>query len=211
MITIEEKINLFYKLLNQSLDSQLAEELKEIGDSYDIKLEDLKDNFDKEGKEIVDRANKKAQLRRTKSASKSKTVIQKEIMSLKETYYNKFMNEFKLYLEEFTDTKEYETYLSNITAKISEEIKNYHNTDLVIFVTKKDNEKYQDFIKKEINKSNSNKLIFKTSENIIGGLIFEFAEKHIKIDMSIDAVLEDNEAYIMATVFEALEVGDYND
>lgn len=210
MITIEEKIKLFYKLLNQSMDIHLAEDLREMEDTYKFKLEKLKNNVDKEAKEIEEKALKRAEIKRAESISKSKVIIKKDIMALKENHYYTFMDKFKLALKEFVNSNEYKTYLSNIISKLSDDIKSYGNNDVVIYVTNKDKEKYSDFIKVELNKKISNNIVFKTTENFIGGLVAEFTEKNIKIDMSIDAVLEDNKIYIMQTIFETLEAGDYN-
>ncbi len=210
MITIEEKIRLFYKLLNQSTDVRLAEDLKEMESSYESKLDKLKSDVDKEAKEIEDKALNRAEVKRAESISKSKVIIKKDIMALKEKYYYIFMDKFRTVLKEFVNSNEYKTYLSNIISKLSDGIKNYGKKDIVIYVTNNDKEKYSDFIKNEINKTNSNKVIFKTTEDITGGLIAEFTEKNVKIDLSIDAVLEDKKTYIMQTIFETLEAGDYN-
>lgn len=210
MITIEEKIKLFYKLLNQSMDIHLAEDIKDVENSYKFKLEKLKSNVDKEANEIEERAIKRAEIKRAESISKSKVIIKKDIMALKEKYYFAFMDKFKSELKEFTNSNEYKTYLSKIISKLSDDIKSYSNSDVVIYVTNSDKEKYSDFIKSELSKKISNNIIFKATENIIGGLVAEFTEKNIKIDMSLDTVLEDNKTYIMQTIFETLEAGDYN-
>lgn len=211
MITIEEKIKLFYKLLNQSMDIHLTEDLMELESSYEFKLEKLKNNVDKEAKEIEEKALKRAEIKRAESISKSKVIIKKDIMALKEKHYYIFMDKFRNILKEFVNSNEYESYLSKIISKLSDGIKNYKESDLVLYVTNKDNDKYGDFIKNELNKNNDNNIILKTTENIIGGIIAEFTEKNIKVDMSIDAVLEDNKTYIMQTIFETLEAGDIND
>lgn len=210
MITIEEKIKLFYKLLNQSMDIHLAEDLKDVENSYKFKLEKLKSNVDKEANEIEEKATKRAEIKRAESISKSKVIIKKDIMALKEKYYYTFMDKFKTESKEFTNSNEYRTYLSNIISKLSDDIKNYSNSDVVIYVTNNDKAKYSDFIKSELSKKISNNITFKATENIIGGLVAEFTEKNIKIDMSMDAVIEDNKTYIMQTIFETLEAGDYN-
>mgnify|MGYP000852368134 FL=1 len=210
MITIEDKIKLFYKLLNQSMDTNLAEDLKELETSYESKLNKEISNIDKEAEEIEEKAAKKAEIKRAESISKSKVIIKKDIMALKEKYYYIFMDKFNNIIKEFVDSGEYEAYLSDIISKLSDNIKIYENCDLVIYVTKKDNEKFSDFIRSEINKKYSGKVLFKTAEDILGGLVAELSGKNVKIDMSMDAVLEENKIYIMQTIFEALEAGDYN-
>ena len=210
MITIEDKIKLFYKLLNQSMDTKLAEDLKELETSYGSKLNTEISDIDKEAKEIEEKAVKRAEIKCAESISKSKVIIKKDIMALKEKYYYIFMDKFNKIIEEFVNSKEYETYLSSIISKLSDSIKNYENCDLVIYVTKRDKEQYSNFIKSEINKKYFVKVLFKTTEDILGGLIAEPVGNNVKIDMSIDAVLEENKTYIMQTIFEALEAGDYN-
>lgn len=209
MVTIEEKIKLFYKLLNQSMNKNLADSLKELEDSYEVKLKKSKDDTDKEAKEIEEKALGRAEVKRAESISKSKVIIKKDIMALKEKYYYTFMDKFKGALEEFVNSDEYQAYLSKIMSKLSDEIKSSGNSDAVVYITDNDKEKYGGFIKNELSK-NGGKVIFKTSEDIMGGFIAEFPEKNIKIDMSVDSVLEDNKTYIMQTIFEALEAGDYN-
>ncbi len=70
MITIEEKLKLFYKLLNQSTDVRLAEDLKEMESSYESKLDKLKSDVDKEAKEIEEKAVNRAEVKRAESISK---------------------------------------------------------------------------------------------------------------------------------------------
>lgn len=210
MITIEDKIKLFYKLLNQSMDIHMAEDLKELEATYEVKVEKSKNNVDKEAKDIEERASKRAEIKRAESISKSKVIIKKDIMALKEKYYYIFMDKFRNTLKEFIASNEYKSYLSKIISRLSEDIKSYANNDVVVYVTNRDKEKYGDFIKDEISKNNSGNIIFKTTEDIMGGVIVEITEKNIKLDRSVDVILEDNKTYIMQTIFETLEAGDYN-
>jgi len=210
MITIEDKIKLFYKLLNQSMDIHLTEDLKDIEDNYKYKIQRLQSVVDKEAKDIEEKAAQRVEVRRAESLSKSKVIIKKDIMALKEKYYVIFMNKFNLKLAEFVQSEEYKSYLSNIISKVVTEIKGYEDCNLLVYMSKDDIDKYGDFVKAEINNKISLNVSFKPNPDIIGGLIAEIKEKNIKIDSSIDAVVEDNKMYIMQTIFETLEVGDYN-
>ncbi|HBV67647.1 MAG TPA: hypothetical protein DEF04_05320, partial [Clostridiales bacterium] len=163
-----------------------------------------------EAKDIEERASKRAEIKRAESISKSKVIIKKDIMALKEKYYYMFMDKFRNTLKEFIASNEYKSYLSKLISKLSEDIKGYASDDVVVYVTNKDKEKYGEFIKGEISKNNSGNIIFKTTEDIMGGLIAEITEKNIKLDRSVDVILEDNKTYIMQTIFETLEAGDYN-
>lgn len=211
MVTIEEKIKLFYKLLDQSMNSHFSEDLKELEKNYESKIQKLKDDVDREAKEIEEKAIKKAETKRAESISKSKVIIKKDIMALKEKYYYIFMDKFKAKLKEFVQSKEYKSYMSKIISNIVAEIKSYENCNLLVQLTKSDMENYGDFIKSEITKNHNCNLSFKANPDIIGGLIAEISDKNLKIDYSVDSVLEENKTYIMQTIFETLEAGDYND
>lgn len=211
MVTIEEKIKLFYKLLNQSMDKELTSELLELENNYETKIQKLKSEVDKEAKEIEEKALKKAETKRAESLSKSKVIIKKDIMALKEKYYYIFMDKLNEKVNEFINSNDYKLYLTKIISNLITEIKDYGKSNLIIHLNKNDIDKFSDFIKTEITKKFDCNISFKTNLDIRGGLIAEIANKNIKVDLSIDTMLEDKKAYIMQTIFETLEAGDYND
>lgn len=210
MVTIEEKIKLFYKLLNQSMDKEFTDELKELEYNYESKIQKLQNEVDKEAKEIEEKARKRAEVKRAESLSKSKVIIKKDIMALKEKYYYIFMDKFNEKLNEFVKSKDYKSYLSKIISNLITEIKSYGKCNLNLYLTKNDIDNYSDFIKSEITKNHDCNVNFKTNLDIKGGLIAEIADKNIKIDSSLDSILEQNKTFIMQTIFETLEAGDLN-
>lgn len=207
MVTIEQKLTLFYKLIAQSMDIELKEKLKNIEDIYSVKVEQSKKEVDKEAELIEERAKKKCEARKTESISKSKVIIKRDIMILKEKYFNEFMIELKQMLKEFVDSENYQKYLLQIVSKLSDELKEYENCNLVVILNNKDKDKYIDILNNCFSKyENIKSTNFKTNNNIIGGLILEV--ENTKIDLSIDSVLEENKTYIMQSVFESIGAGE---
>lgn len=212
MVTIEQKLLLFSKLINHSMDKTFNEELKEMEKQYDLKVKKNMDETNQLSKSIEERVAKKAEMKRTESLSRSKVIIKREIIVLKEKYYYIFMNKFKNRLSEFVASEEYKTYLYSLISNVENLLNNYEASDLVIYLRETDKQKYSDFIKTELSKiKNCKSVEFKSTNDIIGGLIAIIADKNMKMDLSIDAVLEDNKTYIMQTIFEALEAGDINE
>jgi len=211
MVTIEQKLLLFNKLLKQSMNEKFQVDLKELDNQFAIKLKKNKEEVDREAKEIEDKARKKAEAKKVESESKSKILFKKQIISMKEKYYEAFIIDFKKKLVEFTLSKEYESFLLETLKNSYREIEDYNNYELLIYATQNDIDKYSDVLKQEILRDKSfNKIVFKPNNNILGGLIIEVTEMNFKIDMTIDAILEVNKTYIIQTVFETLEAGDYN-
>lgn len=207
MVTIEQKLTLFYKLIAQSMDIELKEKLKNIEDIYSVKVEQSKKEVDKEAELIEERAKKKCEARKTESISKSKVIIKRDIMILKEKYFNEFMIELKQMLKEFVDSENYQKYLLQIVSELSDELKEYENCNLVVILNNKDKDKYIDILNNCFSKyENIKSTNFKTNNNIIGGLILEV--ENTKIDLSIDSVLEENKTYIMQSVFESIGAGE---
>lgn len=212
MVTIEQKLLLFSKLLNQSMDKKFNEDFKEIEKQNELRIQENKDEVDREAKEIEENAKKKAETKRIESLSKSKVIIKREIIVLKEKYYNIFMDNFKNTLEDFIKSKKYKTFLTKEILSFQEYMKSREDCNLIISLTKKDNDNYSSFLKEEFKKyPKIENISFIISEDILGGLIIEIVDKNFKVDLSIDAILEENKSYIMQTIFESLEAGDYND
>lgn len=203
MVTIEQKLLLFSKLINHSMEKDFKDELKELEKQYSLRFDSSKDEIDAAAQSIEERARKKAEMRRTESLSRQAVNIKREILLQKEKCYYIFMEKLKSRLTEFVNTEEYKTYLLNLIKKINITDENY---DWVIYLTESDNKRYSELIKEELKKNNIN-IEFKNSYNIIGGLIVIDKDKNTKIDFSIDSVLEDNKTYIMQTIFDALEAG----
>lgn len=208
MVTIEQKLELFRKLLNQSMYLKVEEELSKLEKEFQMKVQQTEETIDIAAQEIVDRAKKKAESRHAENTGKSQITMKKEIMSIKEKYLDVFMNNFKGRLEEFIESKEYKTFLYKNILKLNNELNDYDKLDLNIYLSTKDFNKYRDFIKTELAKNHGVSFI---TFDIMGGFIAEVPSKGIKYDLSIDTILEDNKAYIMQTLFEALKAGERND
>ena len=212
MVTIEQKLLLFSKLLNQSMDKKFEEELKELESQYNEKILKSKEAVDNEVHSIEEKAKIGNETKRTQSLSKSRVSLKKEIMSLNEKYYKIFISKLKEKLISFVQSDNYKTYLYNLITKLNEELLESENIkNIIIYINKYDYDKYVEFIRQEIIKKNRDiNIEFKMSDMIIGGLIVENPENKFKVDLTIDAVLEDNKSYIMQSLFQALEAGEYN-
>lgn len=208
MVTIEQKLDLFRKLLNQSIYLKIEEDLNKLEKEVQIKTKQTEEKIDSEAQEIVDRATKKAELKHAEVIGKSQIAMKREIMSIKEKYFNIFINNFKDRLQDFVQSSEYKAFLYKNILKLNTELNNYGNLELNIYLSTRDFNKYADFIKAETSKNHSLSLI---GADIIGGFIAEVPSKNIKFDLSIDAILEDNKSYIMRTLFDNLKAGEYID
>lgn len=208
MVTIEQKVLLFSKLIDQLMNTQFKEGLKDLEVEYSGKIEKSRKDTDLEVKKIINNAHKKRDLEISKAYSSLKISEKKEHMLVKEKCFNKFMGSLKLYIEGFINSDEYKEYLLRLVSEISAE--ENHVNNITMYVTRDDYNKYSDLLSKELKRLGYNDDSYKISiskDNIIGGFVVEDNIEKIRINLSIKSLLEDNKPYIMQMLFEALEAG----
>lgn len=209
MVTIEQKLTLFSKLLHQDIKEEIDQKLYELEKEYEKISAESKINTDKEAEQIIEQAKRKAQSKQTELISKGKLNSKKETMLTKEKVVERFMQGLKVRIKAFTATPEYKSYLVKVISGLSS-LKDYTDP-LVIYLTSDDLQVNKDFIEKELVKIGipAHTLAFKQAEeDILGGFVIEDSSLSMRIDESIQGMLEENEDYIIEKLTLAIgEVG----
>jgi V/A-type H+-transporting ATPase subunit E len=211
MVTIEQKLLLFSKLLNQSMEQKFNEELNEMDMKYEAMLQKSREETDKKAQDIEEKAKKQAEMKISESVSKSKVLLKKEKMLVKDKYFKIFLERLKETLKEFTRSEKYGSYLMGDIDSLCGELKSYKKdySSIEIYLNPSDFERFSETLSIKIHEQIIDKKIeFKTVNGILGGIIAEIPENNYRIDMSMDAVLDENKSYIMQTLFESLEAGE---
>lgn len=212
MVTIEQKVLLFSKLIDQLMNTQFKEGLKNLEEEYSGKLEKNRKDTDLEVKKIINSANKKRDLEISRAYSGLKINEKKEYMLVKEKCFNKLMDSLKSYIDEFIKSDIYKDYLLKLISEFSLEKK--HIKNITMYVTNNDYNKYFDILNKalkELGYNDDNYKIAVAKDKIIGGFVVEDNIEKLRIDLSIKSLLDDNKPYIMQILFEALEEGGNNE
>ena len=208
MVTIEQKVLLFSKLIDQLMNTHFKEGLKNLEEEYSVKLEKNRKNTDLEVKKILNNASKKRDLEVSKAYSNFKINEKKEHMLVKENCFNKFMISLNAYIDEFIKSDRYKDYLLKLLKEISTE--ENHIDNLTIYMTKNDYNRYSELFSMELKKlgyNDDNYKIVVVKDYIIGGFIAEDSVDNFRINLSIKSLLDDKKPYIMQMLFEALEGG----
>lgn len=210
MVTIEQKLTLFSKLLSQELKEEVSQKTMELEKEYEGKIAESKYKIDREAADIIDNARKRAEAKKIELISKGKMSSKKETMLTTEKVVVRFTEALIERARAFVDKPVYETYLKHTVAQL-EELKDYANP-LVIYMQEKDIARHKDFIEKELIKIGVKKeqLEFEKAESdIIGGLIIADPTLNMKIDMSMQSIIEESKDRIVEIVTGALgEVGE---
>ncbi len=210
MVTIEQKLEMFSKLLHRSMSDKFSDEMDKIRKSYEARLQSNRIEVDREAEELLNKSQKKAVAERAEMISKIRISIKKDYMAAKEKFFDVMMEQLVSKISIFTQSSDYGEYLISLAKKLYAE--DPSPEALTIYMTDRDREKYAERIKEEFVSSHQKELSVKVADDsIIGGFIAENPNRNIRINFSIKALLEDNRSYMMQTLFKALEAGETGD
>ncbi|MEW9097297.1 MAG: V-type ATP synthase subunit E family protein [Clostridiaceae bacterium] len=187
MVTIEDKINLFSKIMqdkvNEKINAKLEAVKKEEEEVFTKEEKSIKEYKEKTLKDIQRKCNSMYE----QEVSKATFDKQEELTNLKEAMIRKTLDEIKNRLKEFINSDNYEEYIFSRLNKTLEDMKDgesafiyFNNEDLLRFEAKLT--KYA--LGKNIEISNS-------AVNILGGYIVEDKLKRFRVDCSLDSSIEE--------------------
>ncbi len=209
MVTIEQKLTLFSKLLNQDIKEEMDKKFNALEGEYQRRIAENKFLVDKEAAEIIEQARRRAELKKVELISKGKLANKKEMTLVKEELIARFMTALENKIKDFTKTEEYKLYLS----KKFQELKSLKGSKnhLEVYLTPSDYEMHQNFIKEGLVKIGlkEDKLSFNLfDQDMLGGFIIEDPVLRIRIDESIRTLIQDKTDEMIEKISLAIgEVG----
>lgn len=213
MVTIEQKLSLFSKLLQQDIKSEIGGKLALIEEEYKEKQRVHNEEVDKEARLIVDKAIKRANIKKTEMTSKAKMQTKKQMMLSKEKCVNLCLGKLQEKIVEFTKSKEYEQYLLDVIDTI--QTLGQVEEQTIIYMTPDDVKNYEDLVVNKVAQMGIGKdhlQVEACQMPIIGGIILEVPEESIRMDLSIATLIQDHKSLIVQRVFEAIgQVGEISE
>ena len=210
MITIEEKLNVFSKLVCEGERHKANEQIEKKQKHNDEIIKKHYENSIKKAEEIEQKRNFKANNKKKEIIARASMEVKKKIFRKKSELLNRLEKEVEDKAIEFVKTNEYELFLLNKLSKILLTIKEKENNS--IYLTKKDLDRYEDKIIEKLDSlgNQKNKVILgKLDDNKIGGLVLINHDKNVRIDLSIKTILEESKDLIGKILYSSLEeVGD---
>lgn len=210
MVTIEQKLSLFSKLLQQDIKNDINEKVLEIEKEYEEKVKEHKLSTDKKTNDIVEKARKKAEIKQIELISKSKMQAKKDVMFAKEKYISLFIQHLSERVIKYTQTEEYKDYLENLVKDCKEIVK--EDEAFILYLTQKDSESYGDLLKElfEQNGVKKEAMQIEVKDNtMLGGFILKGATKNIRLDLSLESLMEEQKEHIIQCIFAGIgEVGE---
>ncbi|ONI38552.1 hypothetical protein AN640_02415 [Candidatus Epulonipiscium fishelsonii] len=204
MVTIEQKLTLFSKLMKQDI----SEEIKEKRDAIEKKYDELRATKEKEteskSKKYIEDYLKNSTIKTVEQESQVRLTTKKKVVEAKEKLITQVLEEVKLKVQNFITTSNYEVFLQNRILEMENFIK--ENNNIILLLSVEDKTHYEKKINEFLEENNISNITFDVTNKIqLGGFILSVPEKKIQIDMSIDRLMEDKKEGMVEQILEDIE------
>ena len=190
MITIEDKIESFKRILNEEIDEKYDEELKKIASETERLITEYKakkyEEIEKLKREYRTKLDNKSDKIRSKTLKEGQDII----LNTNKEIYDEFFKALKEELNNSYMTEKGEEYLTNTLKNVKSEI----NSNDIIYVYEKSFERDNEIIKNVLGDIK----VEKSLDIKVGGFEIENVERTYRLNYSIDFLLTTKYQKILA-------------
>lgn len=209
MITIEDKLNIFYKIVLEKEKEESLKVLNEIEEKNKAILDKHRERLFKVKDDIIEKSIKNGELKKDELISQEIVEARKRIFTKKEGLLDDLILSLEKKAKDFVNSEEYSQYLLDGIGRV---LKDIEDEAIIIYLKNEDRLGLSGSIAKvgiEIGK----KISFENAnEDIIGGFIVSDIDKKYLIDESFKGKIEENKYLIGEELYSTLgKAGDILD
>ena len=198
MITIEDKIESFKRILNEEIDEKYDEELKKIASETERLITEYKAKKYEEIEKLKRDYRTKLENKSDKIRSKTLKEGQDIILNTNKEIYDEFFKALKEELNSLYITEKGEEYLKNTLKNVKSEI----NSDDIVYVYEKSFERDKEIVKNVLGDIK----VEKSLDIKVGGFEIENVEKTYRLNYSLDFLLTTKYEKILAKLKKELGI-----
>lgn len=198
MITIEDKIESFKRILNEEIDEKYDEELKKIASETERLITEYKAKKYEEIEKLKREYRTKLENKTDKIRSKTLKEGQDIILNTNKEIYDEFFKALKEELNTLYMTEKGEEYLKNTLKNVKSEI----NSNDIVYVYEKSFERDKEIVKNVLG-------VIKVEKSLdirVGGFEIENVEKTYRLNYSLDFLLTTKYQKILAKLKKELGI-----
>jgi vacuolar-type H+-ATPase subunit E/Vma4 len=199
MITIEEKLKLFTKIVYDKVEKENQRAVEEFNEKFGNIIEQKKQEFVKEANELSIQSLKKIENEKLHIISKAKIEEKKILLERRKRIFDEALSGLMKYGEEFTRANEYEKLFMRDFKGTLDELKDSSGFD--VFITTRDLNRFGSDCMMMLSDKITN---IYTDDDIVGGFIISDNQRNIKIDMTIMSRVQGSKEYIGEKLFDML-------
>mgnify|MGYP000856632138 CR=1 FL=1 len=190
MITVEEKLEIFLKIVYREEEEKFQKALKELDEMNLQAIEDKKRELESHRDEIIRRKISMAKIERNEAMAKAIEKNKAQLRQKRKDLQDKLMKEILEKADYFVGTEEYSEYLCE---NINKYLKEFESNEVVVYVREKDKESIKGCIKGLVAVTGKSFVIETMSDEKIGGFVISNSEKTYNIDHSLKTLIEEKE------------------
>lgn len=198
MITIEDKIESFKRILNEEIDEKYDEELKKIASETERLITEYKAKKYEEIEKLKREYRTKLENKTDKIRSKTLKDGQDIILNTNKEIYDEFFKALKEELNSLYMTEKGEEYLKNTLKNVKSEI----NSNDIVYVYEKSFERDKEMVKNVLGDIK----VEKSLDIKVGGFEIENVEKTYRLNYSLDFLLTTKYQKILAKLKKELGI-----
>lgn len=206
MITIEEKFNVFTKLVFERIQQESQGLLQKMEESNQRILKAKEKELTEQKDWFIEEMMQKGNARKNQMIAKANMEKRIKLLEKKQELLQQLLLHIKKKAVVFTKELEYEVFLKKNLDTVLESLR--EEKALTLYVTPKDLQSYKEMLSnilKEKGYENHRQRILEAEEDILGGMIVLNEEKTLRIDVSILSLIEDIEKEAGKRLYEVLE------
>ena len=198
MITIEDKIESFKRILNEEIDEKYDEELKKIASETERLITEYKAKKSAEIEKLKREYRTKLENKTDKIRSKTLKEGQDIILNMNKEIYDEFFKALKEELNTLYMTEKGEEYLKNTLKNVKSEI----NSNDIVYVYEKSFERDKEIIKNVLGDIK----VEKSLDIKVGGFEIENTERTYRLNYSLNFLLTTKYQKILAKLKKELGI-----
>lgn len=212
MITIEEKLNVFTKLVFERIQEESNHLLKEMEHKNQQTIQEHQEKLKRQSEKLIHEMALKGETKKNQMIAKANMDRKIKILEKKQQLLGRLLQELQDKAVDFTKTSAYDEHFKKTLKEVLDQLK--EETEILLYIRAEDLDRYGEMIKKTIEtfgfQQEQYKLLL-AEENILGGMIALNGTHRIRIDASLLALLRDQEKKVGQLLYHALEKeGEHN-
>jgi vacuolar-type H+-ATPase subunit E/Vma4 len=203
MITVNDKLKLFRKRIVGKRQNAYDKKVHELEDKMVLELEERKELLDKDRHKYESSLLKGIKSERKQRLSNARSEKKRRLLLKRRTMIDTLLEGVRDYTKDFVQTPDYNKYLKKLIMTHLEEIQSLDG--FKVYLCERDYAK-QGLLQDIFYALDLECRGFDISERqLIGGLILVNLDQSIRLDLSLDSVIEDNKTYMGQLIYSLLE------
>ncbi|TJX14914.1 hypothetical protein E9840_04220 [Tissierella creatinini] len=203
MITVEEKLDMFRKIIYEDVEEEFIRRIEEIDIRNKGIIESKRVELKKAKEDLIRKEKTNAMIRRNELIAKRSQENNEKILQKRQEIFKDFLISLTKKAIAFCHSDSYKDYFLN---QLKDRLDGIEDYEIVLNISKDDYLNLSHDISK-IGKLKNKELIIEAiaNEDIIGGFIISDKDKSYNYNYSIKSMIEENEYEIGRNLFLALE------